>query len=464
MNKEFNNIWRKYWPEIADTMDGGLALISPDGKIIFANKALEKITGYEKKELLGKTCDLFHCDSCEGIKSTGPGESWCKLFQEPDHKVEGCRCEMLRKDGMMVPILKNATTLKDDQGRILCSIETLVDISELEKRDKKIEELSRYRTNSISFHGMQGQSNIIREVFALIEKAALSDFPVVIYGESGTGKELAAHAIHHLSVRRDEPFVAINCASLQESLLESDFFGHVKGAFTSAYKHKIGKFEAAGKGTIFLDEVGDMPLTTQAKLLRVLETKSFERVGDHYPIPLKARFIFATHRNLQELVKSGEFREDLFFRVNVVPVRMPSLRERIDDLPLIAEQIIRTLAAKTAKPITGLSRDAIDQCLRYSWPGNVRELKNALQYAFVSAESGMIKPEHLPDQVEKSGDSINETDFEPDSSSNEKEKLLAALRKAGGNKSEAARILNVARTTVWNRIKKYGITIESVAK
>jgi len=464
MNGEFEGKWCKYWPQIADTMDGGLALIGPDGRIMLVNKAFEKITGYSKSELFGKTCDLFHCDACERIKSADGDKHWCKLFQEPDRKVEGCRCELFRKDGFMVPVLKNATVLKDEQGKILGAIETLVDISELEKRDKKIEELSRYQTNGISFYGMQGQTNVIREVFALIEKAALSDFPVVIYGESGTGKELVAHAIHRLSVRCNEPFIAVNCASLQETLLESEFFGHVKGAFTGAYRHRVGRFEAAGEGTIFLDEVGDMPLATQAKLLRVLEIRTFERVGDHLPIPLKTRFIFATNRNLKELVRSGRFREDLFFRLNVVPIRMPSLRDRISDLPLITDHIIRDLSKKTRKHITGLSKEALDQCLRYQWPGNVRELKNALQYAFVTAESGLIRPEHLPDPIEDMSGSCHGEITGERGQPEEKQQLIDALQRSGGNKSEAARILKIARTTVWNRIRKYGVSVESIVK
>ncbi|MBW1801628.1 MAG: sigma 54-interacting transcriptional regulator [Deltaproteobacteria bacterium] len=465
MDRVLENEWGKYWPVIADTMAGGLALIGPDGRILLVNRAFEKITGYGRDDILGQTCDIFNCDACEGVKSEDK-DFWCRLFQDPDRKIEGCRCELIGKDGLIVPVLKNAAVLRDKRGEILGAIETVVDISELEKRDKKIEELSRFSTDRSSFYGMQGQTKLMRNVFGLIEKAAMSDFPVVIYGESGTGKELAAHAIHQLSQRCDNPFVAVNCASLNESLLESEFFGHVKGAFTGAYRHRVGRFEAAGDGSIFLDEIGDMPMSTQAKLLRVLETKRIERVGEQSLIPINARFIFATNRNLPDLVKSGHFREDLFFRINVIPIHIPALRERIDDLPLIAENIILDLAKKTGKPITGLSRNALDHCLQYPWEGNVRELKNALQYAFVVAESGPIELEHLPNHLtgREAPRSEPEDTIDLNGSLHERQTLIEALQKAGGNRSEAARILNVARATVWNRIRKYNIQIEQIIK
>ena len=462
MKDLLENKWYEYWPKIADTMEGGLVLIGHDGGILLANKAFERITGYSKDELSGKTCDIFNCDACEMIKSYD-ADFWCRLFQDPDSKIEGCRCNILRKDGLMVPVLKNATVLRDKRGSILGAVETLVDISELERRDKKIEELSSFGADESSFYGMQGQTKEMRKVFSLIEKAALSDFPVVIYGESGTGKELAAHAIHQLSARREGPFIEVNCASLNEALLESEFFGHVRGAFTSAYRHRIGRFEAANGGSIFLDEVGDMPTSTQAKLLRVLESKKIVRVGDNSPVDLDARFIFATNKDLNDLVRSRHFREDLFFRINVIPLHIPPLRERIDDLPLIVDAIIRDLSRKTGKRITGLSRRALDRCLGYPWWGNVRELKNALQYAFVVAERGLIKTVHLP-HLSSPAETPSDNTLHSNPERKEKERLIEALKESRGNRSEAARILNVARATVWNRIRKYNIQIEQIVK
>lgn len=329
---------------------------------------------------------------------------------------------------------------------------------ELEKRDRKIEELSRLLPPEERFFGMVGQSRAMRRIYALIEKAARSEAPVLIHGESGTGKELVANAIHQLSARAEGPFIQLNCAALNEFLLESELFGHVKGAFTGAYRHRTGRFEAANGGNIFLDEIGEMPPASQAKLLRVIENKKIERVGDHTPIRVDARIIGATNRNLSEMVERKQFREDLFFRINVIPIHLPTLRERMEDVPVLADAIMRDLAKRSGKNITGLSKSALDLLLSYTWAGNVRELKSALEFAFVVAESGLIQPEHLPNHllpVRKESEGITGRE-----ASSEKTELISALKKAGGNRSETARLLGVTRATVWNRMRKYNIIMD----
>ena len=241
----------------------------------------------------------------------------------------------------------------------------------------------------------------MQQVFSLIENAAQSDAPVIILGESGTGKELAARAIHQLGDRKKSAYVKVNCAALTESLLESELFGHVKGAYTGAYKGRAGRFEMAQGGDIFLDEIGDLPLSTQVKLLRVLEEKVIERVGDSKSIPVDVRVISATNKNLSSLVKTGAFRKDLYFRINVIPIQMPPLRERVEDIPLLAESFFRKLRIKSGKSIEGISNLALEVLIRYPWPGNVRELKSAFEYAFVTCQEPLIHPHHLPPDILK---------------------------------------------------------------
>lgn len=450
----------RYWKRIVNTMNDGLMLIDPDGTIVMVNEAFEQLTGYTADEVLGRPCTLLKCDACETALSQKHG-IWCALFEhEQDIKR---RCLVVKKDGSYLPILKNASILRDEQGIALGSVETLTDISELDRLDEEICRLSRQLDREDGLHGIIGKSHIMQDVFDVIEKAAQSDAPVIIYGESGTGKELVARAIHLLSKRKDGPFVQLNCAALNETLLESELFGHVKGAFTGAYRHRLGRFEAANKGNIFLDEIGDVPISIQVKLLRVLETKQFERVGDHQPISVDVRIITATNRNLEELIAEKKFRDDFFFRINVIPIHLPPLRNRSDDIPLLVNAFIQHLHVRTGKNITGVTREAMALFMAYSWPGNVRELRSALEYAFVIAEQGLILPEQLPLQILEKGKKQETESFLQDRGDPpEKKALIEALRQSKGNQSQAARILGVNRVTVWNRMKKYGIDLKRI--
>jgi transcriptional regulator with PAS, ATPase and Fis domain len=252
----------------------------------------------------------------------------------------------------------------------------------------------------------------------------------------------------------------VNCAALNENLLESELFGHVKGAFTGAEQNRIGRFEAADQGDIFLDEIGDLPMATQTKLLRVVQEKEFERVGDHKPISLDVRVIAATNKDLEKLMNEGQFREDLYYRLNVIPIYLPPLRARRDDIPLLTEAFMQRLQLKTGKSITGISKDAMEQLLAYDWPGNVRELINAVEYAFVLCPQGEITCEHLPAKigarVEPVG--VDRSESMPGGvQQEERRKLLKALRASGGNKTAAARLLGISRVTLWKRLKKHNI-------
>jgi transcriptional regulator with PAS, ATPase and Fis domain len=300
------------------------------------------------------------------------------------------------------------------------------------------------------------------KVFDLISSAAQSDAPVVAYGESGTGKELVAMAIHRLGARRSGPFVKVNCAALNESLLESELFGHVKGAFTGADRTRVGRFEAANGGDIFLDEIGDLPLSTQVKLLRVLQEKEIEKVGDHRPITIDVRILAATNKDLSKLMEQGRFREDLYYRIGVIPIHLPPLRERREDIPLLVDAFINRLRVKSGKPIIGISREALDLLINYDWPGNIRELINAIEYGFVLCSEGEILPVHLPEQLTQ-GSPPQTTLRRAEwllSTAGQRDKVIEALAEAGGNRSKAANILGISRTTLWKRIKKYGIQVE----
>ncbi|MES9995852.1 sigma 54-interacting transcriptional regulator [Desulfovibrio aminophilus] len=449
--------------EIINTMNDGMMLVRPDGSIMMANDALSRITGYTREELMDQPCSVLGCDVCRKSRAEGRAH-WCRLFDTMRETLKSCHLK--RKDGTLAHVLKNAAILQDSQGRAIGAVETVTDISELDKRDLKIRELSRILDAEEGFQGLIGRSPAMRRVYEILERAAQSDAPVIILGESGTGKELAARAIHALGPRRDGPFVQINCAAFNDALLESEIFGHVKGAFTGAYRHRTGRFEEAAGGDVFLDEVGDVPLPIQVKLLRVLETKLFERVGDNRPLTMDARIITATNQNLPELVAVKRFRQDFFYRINVLPIHLPPLRERREDIPLLVDHFIRRLNRTSGRAVEGLTPDALDRLARHSWPGNVRELKSALEYAFVVCDKGLIGPEHLPQQIAHGAAGTCAPDpaaiFQEAGAPREKVELVEALRRTGGNKSAAARILGVNRLTVQNRMRKYGLDMHKV--
>jgi transcriptional regulator with PAS, ATPase and Fis domain len=305
----------------------------------------------------------------------------------------------------------------------------------------------------------------MQKVFDLIANASESDAPVIIFGESGTGKELVARAIHEAGVRRRKLFVKVNCAALSESLLESELFGHVKGAYTGAYRSREGRFESARGGDIFLDEIGDLPLSTQVKLLRVLEDKVIERVGDNRPIQVDVRIISATNKDLRALVDKGAFRDDLFFRINVIPIRLPPLRERLEDIPLLADAFFKRAQLKSSKPIQGIAKEVMSLLMNYEWPGNVRELRSAFEYAFVACHGSMIQPFHLPPSILRSQEHHRKPRRHPGGRAEvQKKEFIDALIKAGGNQSEAARLLGVSRVTVWSWIKKFRIDVRRRVK
>ncbi|MBI4806313.1 MAG: sigma 54-interacting transcriptional regulator [Desulfovibrio sp.] len=449
----------KHWQEICHAIQEGVFIVNPDGRIVMVNEAMARLTGYTREELLDHSCAVLGCDICARQRRNVKG-AWCKLFAE--RKSEAKRCRIRRKDGSYLPAFKNQSLLHDKDGSLLGAVESVLDLSELDRLDRKVEELSKLLVEPGAFHGMIGASPPMTKLYDILEKAAKSGAPVLFLGESGTGKELAAKAIHELGGRKKGPFVQLNCAALNESLLESELFGHAKGAFTGAYRERRGRFEEAHGGDIFLDEIGDAPLSIQVKLLRVLETKSMERVGENKSIPVDVRLITATHQDLRTLIAQGRFREDFFFRINVIPIEIPPLRERMEDLPLLAEHFLHKISATSGREPAVLTPETMRALMVYRWPGNVRELKSALEYAMVLAEGKRIEPAHLPPGIGGERPSLPASQPASTLPDQERAALVDALRQSGGNKSEAARLLGVSRLTVLNRMRKHAVSCDRI--
>ncbi len=445
----------EYWETVVNTIQDGVMIVDLKGRIVSINQALEDITGYSREEFLGAPCSILNCSSCQ-IMRGNTSCHWCVMFEKGELRKQ--RCAVTRKDGAVVHVVKNASVLRDAAGVVIGAVETMTDVTDLLDKETQIETYRRELLAEDTFHGLMGRSPAMAQVYDMIVNAAQSDAPVIIFGESGTGKELAASAVHAEGARRTRPFVKVNCAALSEALLESELFGHVKGAYTGAYKSRAGRFETAEDGDIFLDEIGDMPLTTQVKLLRVLEDKVIERVGDSTPIPVQARIISATNRDLTALIEQGAFRRDFYYRINVIPIRMPPLRERPEDIPLLAESYFRRTKLKCGKNIQGISGEAMDLLLRYPWPGNVRELKSAFEYAFIACRGDMLEPRDMPhDLVSRALGPKPAQATEENLEAIKRERLVRALQAAQGNQSDAAKLLGLSRTTIWSQIKRYGL-------
>ena len=451
----------KYWKTIVDTLQDGVMVVDPSGKVLSVNPAAERLTGYSSEELIGESCRVLDCTGCE-IFGQGEGEKWCGLFVKG--KVRAKKCLITNKDKRSVNIIKNATILYDEDKKFIGAIETLTDMSALVSQQFEISQLRRSLHLDEGFHGLIGKSPVMQNLFELIENVALTEAPVIISGPSGTGKELVARAIHEASDRREKPFVKVNCSALNENLLESELFGHVRGAYSGAEKSRIGRFEAAHGGTIFLDEIGDISPTIQVKLLRTLEEKEIERVGDNQTIKVDVRVLSATNKDLEALVKRNRFRDDLYFRINVFPINCPPLKEHVTDIPILVQNFIRINNQKSGKKILGMTPEAIEKITAYEWPGNVRELRNAIEYAFVLCSSGGIGVNHLPPKIAGTALECVEPGIkmdlpEKETASAKKAALIAALRQTQGNRSETARLLGVSRVTVWKQIKRFKIDL-----
>jgi len=325
-------------------------------------------------------------------------------------------------------------------------------------RDENVR-LRRELKTRFDVHNMVGTSNAMQEVYRLIEQVADSNATVLIRGESGTGKDLVAHAVHYNSLRADKPFIKVNCTALPETLLESELFGHEKGAFTGAVERKLGRFERAHGGTIFLDEIGDFPPSLQVKLLRVIQFRELERVGGSETIKANVRVVVATHKNLEDQIAKGDFREDLYYRINVFPIYLPPLRERKDDIMLLADRFLEKFAQENGKRITRISTPAIEMLTRYHWPGNIRELENCIERAVLLCEDDVIRSEHLPPSLQMidKHDTAAKPSFTEIIANKERELIVDALKKCGGQQRKAAQELGLTERILGYKIHKYGI-------
>ena len=443
---------RRNLEAVLDAVGDGILAVDDRLRITHFNRAAEEITGFSRDEALAMSCLEIFRQILFGKECLV-----CKAVEKEEYVRLGER-EIVRKDDRRRLVLVTTTPMVEPGGRRAGLVVVFRDIQELR-------ELAEQAKGRASFAGLIGKNHRMRQMHRLIEQVADSTASVLIEGESGTGKELVARAIHHKSPRANKPFVAVSCAALAESLLESELFGHVKGAFTGAIANKIGRFELADGGTIFLDEIGDISPAIQVKLLRVLQDHTVERVGGSQPRAVDVRIIAATNRDLRQLIAEGRFREDLYYRLKVVPIPLPPLRERADDIPLLVAHFVERFRRETGKPITGVTPDATSALLEYAWPGNVRELENAIEHAFVRCTGTEIALAHLPREVRSATGEVVAPEAIAASASSppnpleaaEREALIHALQKAGGNQTAVAQALGLARNTLWRKLKRYGI-------
>ena len=431
---------------ILDSIGEGVFTVDKDFKINYFNKAAEKITGYKREDVIGKFCKhifksrvcFTDCPIAQVLKSK-------KNIYDFDTKI-------LCRTGNITPIKLNSAVLYNEKDEPTGGVISFRDISELEILKRNLEK-------ETDFHGVIGHSKPMQKIFTLIDEISDSDATVFIHGESGTGKELIADAIHKTSLRKSRPFIKINCAVLPENLLASELFGHVKGAFTGAIKDRVGRFELADGGTIFLDEVAEMPLQMQMNLLRVIQEGTFERVGESVTRKSNVRVIAATNINIQEALKNGSFRDDLFYRLSVIPIEVPPLRNRpMDVLPLV-KHFLKKYSILYKKEIREFEDKALDLLMKYEWPGNIRELENVIEYAFVRSNTeSIIHASKLPDNIRFIQDTNRTWQNDKITSDNlENSLLLDVLEKHRWNKSKAAKELGIGRTTLWRKLKELGL-------
>ena len=450
---------------LLESIGDGIFILDNRGRIVAWNPAMERITGFKQSEVLNQNCKLLNFNKCFG-KDCPTGYQDCGIFEYG--KVDPTECMLYHKDGHEINVTKNARIILDHNKKILGVVEAVTDLTELKKTRLKMEEATRRLSELNRLQGIIGKSQVMQNVFSFIKASAASDATILIQGESGTGKELVASAIHTISQRRDKPFIIVNCSALSESLLESELFGHVKGAFTGAIKTRLGRFEEADTGTIFLDEIGEISPYIQVKLLRVLQQKEIERVGESIQRKIDIRVITATNKNLSTLVQQGNFREDLYYRLKVFPIYLPLLNSRKEDIPLLVNHFITINNKQTKNKVKGISRLALRSIMDYAWPGNVRELANAIEHAFVLCSNREIDIIDLPVEI-RSPKPATPVARQPETqtpsplirSALSKQKLITLLSECAWNKAEVSRRTGFSRASIWKYMKKWNIPLQS---
>jgi PAS domain S-box-containing protein len=431
---------------ILDSINEGVFTVDADWRITSFNAAAEKITGVPRDEAVGRRCfEVFHANICENA---------CALRRTlSDRKpIFNAMAHIVNHAGQRLPIRVSTALLRDDQDHVIGGVETFQDLSQVEQLKKELR--ARY-----SFQDIIGRSPAMVRLFELLPRIAESNSTVLLEGASGTGKELFARAIHNLSLRKHKRFVVTNCGALPDTLLESELFGYKAGAFTDAKRDKPGRFALADGGTIFLDEIGDISPAMQVRLLRVLQERVVEPLGGIEPQKVNVRVVAATNKNLSELVKSGAFREDLYYRIRVIHLQLPTLRQRREDIPLLVDHLVGRFNRLQGKDVAGVSNEVMARLMDHEFPGNVRELENGLEQAFVLCGGGLIELSHLPSELRPlTSLGINEDDGMT-LSAMEKHLIALALQRYGGNRKKAAHQLGIDTSTLFRKIRAYGINV-----
>lgn len=415
----------------------GIITVDREFKVIEINHAAENICGMSRQEFAGKSLDARNNPCCERcidiLRKT--------LSQKKMTQTRFITCRRNNLPEQVVSL--NATPLISNTGTLSGAVLVIRDETRLATLEKNLKERS-------SFHNIVGKNEKMQNIYTLMEDLAHVRSTVLVTGESGTGKELIADALHYGSSFSGNPLIKVNCGTLSENLLESELFGHVKGSFSGAVKDRVGRFQLANGGTIFLDEIGEISPKMQIALLRVLQEKEFEQVGDSTPIKVNVRVVAATNKDLKKEVEAGRFRKDLYYRLKVVEITLPPLRKRKEDIPLLMEHFQRQFNTEMNKKILGVSEDVKDLFLRYGWSGNIRELKHVMEHAFIFCRGNIISMEHLPFEI--AGAPLDEEEI-----GTEQEKLINALKKSRWNKTKAAEILGMSRQHLYRKLKEYGI-------